>query len=308
MKKQLSKCLAAGIVLALALALTACGGTSSAEDIMVRAQEAFDDIHSMHYSIDMDMAFSAEGESISMKTTAEADCVVDPMALDMDMTVDMMGLFDMTLKMYLVQDGDSFITYTGIDDGEGGMSWSKEVMDNMGEMAQYDGQASMKVYLDNISSFKEAGTEEINGVTAVRYDGVIAQDSLKEVLEASGTLEQYESMGIEGLDDLLSEMGDLPVSIWIDPDTCLPVKYEMDMTKMMQSMMDKLLAADEETAETEMTVDKCAIVMLCSDYNAIDSIEIPQEALDAPSSDEMMTDLFSDEESELLEEAVEDAA
>ena len=305
MKKQLTKLLAAAVVLTMALALAACGGSGgeTAEDIMTRAQKAFDGITSMHYTMDMDMSFSAEGESIDMTTKAEADCVVEPIAIDMDMTVDMMGLFDMTFKMYLIQDGDQFITYTGMDDGEGGYTWSKDVMEDMGDMSQYDGQASMKVYLDNISSFKEAGTEEVAGVTATRYDGVIAQDSLKEVMEASGTLEQYESMGIEGLDDLLGEMGDLPVSIWIDQKTDLPVKYEMDMTAMMQSMMDKLIAEDPDTAEAGFTVDKCSVVMICTDYNAIDAIEVPEEALNASSSDEWLNDFLSDEEGEVLEEA-----
>lgn len=305
MKKQLTKLLAAAVVLTMALALAACGGSggASAEDIMTRAQKAFDGISSMHYSMDMDMAFSAEGESVSITTAAEADCITDPIAIDMDMTMDMMGLFDMTFKMYIIQDGDQFIAYTGMDDGKGGYTWSKDVTEDMGDMSQYDGQASMKVYLDNISSFKEAGTEEVAGVTATRYDGVIAQDSLKEVMETSGTLEQYESLGIEGLDDLLGEMGDLPVSIWIDQETDLPVKYEMDMTTMMQNMMTKLLAEDPDAAEADFTVDKCSVVMTCTDYNAISAIEVPEEALNAPSSDEWLNDFLSDEEGEVLEEA-----
>lgn len=305
MKKTLTKLLAAAVVLTMALALAACGGSGgqSAEDILTRSQEAFNSITSMHYSIDMDMAFSAEGESVNISTAAEADCIVEPMTINMDMTMDMMGLFDMTFKMYMVQDGDKIITYTGMDDGEGGYTWSKDVMDDMGDMSQYDGQASMKVYLDNISSFKEAGTEEVAGVTATRYDGVIAQDSLKEVMEASGTLDQYESLGIEGLDDLLGEMGDLPVSIWIDQKTDLPVKYEMDMTAMMQSMMSKLLAEDPDAAEADFTVDKCSIVMICSDYNSISSIEIPEEALNASSSDELLNDFLSDEVSDVQENA-----
>ena len=307
MKKHLKKLLPACLVLALSLALAACGGSAAdtPEDALTRAQTAYESVKSMHYTIDMDMAFSAEGESIEMKTAAEADCIVEPMTMGMDMNMDMMGFLNMDIKMYLVQDGDSYTMYTGMDDGDGNISWSKETLDDLGDIAQYNGKESMKIYLENGSSFTEAGTEEVAGVTATRYDGVITQDSLNAVMEASGVLEQYEALGLEGMEDLLSDMGDLPVSIWIDPDTDLPVKYEMDMTAMMQSMISKMLAEEGEGEDTDFTVDKCSIVMICTD---IDAIEIPEEALNAASADEAMTDLFADEESELLEEAAEDAA
>ena len=311
MKKNLSKLLTAGVVLAMALALAACGGSAggdSPEAVLARAQEAFDEVTSMHYSIDMDMGFSSDGESLEIDTTAEADCIVSPVTIDMDMTMDMMGLFDMNVKMFIVQEDDHYTIYSGMDDGEGNYTWAKDVMDDMDDVSQFDGSANMAIYMENGAEFKEAGTEEINGSTATRYDGVITQEGLETVLEASGVLDQYESMGIEGMDDLLGEMGDLPMSIWIDNESGLPVKYEMDMAVMMQNLMDKLMAEDPEVAGENLTVDKCSLVMTCSDFNTIDSIEIPEEALNAPSSADLADDLFSDEEAELLDENAEDAA
>lgn len=308
MNKMLTKTLAGAVVLALSLALCACGGSSSPEDALTRAQAAFADVKSMHYTIDMDMGFSADGESMEMNTTAEADCIVDPIMMDMDMTMDMMGLFDMDLKMYVVQDGSSYTMYTGMDNGDGTMSWSKDTLDDLGDIAQYNGKASMDIYLENGSNFKEIGAEDVDGVSAVRYDGVISQDSLKSVMDTSGVLEQYESLGLEGMEDLLDEMGDLPVSIWLDPDSDLPVKYEMDMTQMMQNMMNKLLAEEEETADIGFTVDKCVITMVCSDYNTMSNIEIPEEALNADSYADSVQDLLTQEETEAMEEALEEAA
>ena len=308
MNKMLTKTLAGAVVLALTLALCACGGSSSPEDALTRAQAAFADVKSMHYTIDMDMGFSADGESMEMNTTAEADCIVDPIMMDMDMTMDMMGLFDMDLKMYVVQDGSSYTMYTGMDNGDGTMSWSKDTLDDLGDIAQYNGKASMDIYLENGSNFKEIGAEDVDGVSAVRYDGVISQDSLKSVMDTSGVLEQYESLGLEGMEDLLDEMGDLPVSIWLDPDSDLPVKYEMDMTQMMQNMMNKLLAEEEETADIGFTVDKCVISMVCSDYNTVSNIEIPEEALNADSYADSVQDLLTQEETEAMEEALEEAA
>ena len=313
MKRRIRNILAAGLVPVLVLALAACGGSAGggaddAETVLATAQAAFEQVRSMHYPMDMDMGFTAEGETIAIETNAEADYIVSPTQMDMDMNMSMMDLFDVTIKMYLVQEEDGYTVYTGMDDGEGNITWSRDTMDDLDNLSQYTASYSMELYLDNSTNFVENGTEEVAGITATRYDGVISQESLDEVMEASGVLEEFEAFGVEGLDDMLHEMGDLPVSIWIDPDSGLPVKYEMDMTGMMQNMMDKLMAQDEEMAETAMTVDKCHLSMVCSDFNSIDTIHVPQEALDAPTADQLAEDLLTEEETEALEEALEDAA
>ena len=313
MKRRIRNILAAGLVPVLVLALAACGGSAGggADDagtVLAEAQAAFEQVRSMHYTMDMDMGFTADGETIAIETNAEADYIVSPTQMDMDMNMSMMDLFDVTIKMYLVQEEDGYTVYTGMDDGEGNITWSRDTMDDLDNLSQYNASYSMELYLDNSTNFVENGTEEVAGITATRYDGVISQESLDEVMEASGVLEEFEAFGVEGLDDMLHEMGDLPVSIWIDPDSGLPVKYEMDMTGMMQNMMDKLMAQDEEMAETAMTVDKCHLSMVCSDFNSIDTIHVPQEALDAPTADQLAEDLLTEEETEALEEALEDAA
>ena len=60
--------------------------------------------------------------------------------------------------------------------------------------------------------------------------------------------------------------------------------------------------------EAAMTVDKCHLSMVCSDYNAIDAVHVPQEALDAPTADQLAEDLLTEEETQALEESLEDAA
>ena len=313
MKRRIRSVLAAGLVLSLSLALAACGGTAGggqddAETVLAKAQAAFEQVESMHYTLDMDMGFTADGESIAVDTSAEADYIVYPTQMDMDLNMKMMDMFDMTIKMYLIQEEDGYAIYTGMDDGEGNITWSRDTIDDLDNLSQYDASYSMDLYLDNSTNFVENGTEEVAGVTATRYDGVITQESLDEVMEASGVLDEFESFGVEGLDEMLREMGDLPVSIWIDRDSGLPVKYDMDMTAMMQNMMDKLMAQDGSAAEAAMTVDKCHMTMVCSDYNAIDAIHVPQEALDAPTADQLAEDLLTEEETQALEEALEDAA
>ncbi|MBR6543583.1 MAG: hypothetical protein IKT73_10330, partial [Anaerotignum sp.] len=92
------------------------------------------------------------------------------------------------------------------------------------------------------------------------------------------------SMGltVEMLEDLYDEMKDLTVSLWIDAEGYV-LKYEMDMTEMMQKIMDesmKALGAAE--SDLKMDIEKTSVTMVCSDFNAVGEIEIPAEALLVP--------------------------
>ena len=48
--------------------------------------------------------------------------------------------------------------------------------------------------------------------------------------------------------------------------------------------------------------------MVCSDYNTVSNIEIPEEALNADSYADSVQDLLTQEETEAMEEAMEEAA
>lgn len=299
---KLRRPVATAAALLLALSLAACaGGEESAEEVLERAQAAMEDVTSLHYTMDMEMAFTTEGETVEIATAAEADCITEPLAIDMDMSMTMLGLFDTDLKFYVLQDGDTYTTYTGIENEDGTTTWSRDVLEDLGDMAQYDGRTSMALYLENGTQFKKTGTEEAAGVTADRYDGVITQDSLDAVLNATGALDRLEAMSGEDMRGLLGQMGNLPVSIWIDPAAGLPVKYALDMTEMMQNLLAKAKTEDSAAPGDDLTVDQCSVVMLCSNYNAVAPVQVPQEALDAPTSEELADEFFAD--ADFVEEA-----
>ena len=79
--------------------------------------------------------------------------------------------------------------------------------------------------------------------------------------------------------DLYSDLGDMPITVWIDQATGYPVRYYMDMTGVMQSMMSKALAGVE--GGDSLTMDKVEITMDCSNFNNVADFEIPAEALAA---------------------------
>ena len=282
---------AAAAVLALTMAagLTACGSKDggstgqSSEDILKTAQENMADIKSMSYDMTMSMDMASGGESLKIATNGKVDQIIDPITMKMDMNVDMGEIGNMNTTMYVAQDGEKYMLYTGIDSGDGNLVWQKQEVADTSAFEQMDARESFDLYLSSAESFQENGAEKIADRDATRYDGVISEADLAKVMEASGVLSQFASLGISGdqLDTMLTGLGDLPISLWIAKEDLIPVKYEMDMTAIMQSLMTKMMDSMGAGEENKLDVSNVLVSMTVSNINAVDSIEIPAEALNA---------------------------
>mgnify|MGYP000769119513 FL=1 len=201
--------------------------------------------------------------------------------MHMDMTMDMGAMGSMKMQMYMTEEEGAYQLYVGTDDGSGATTWAAQSVPDADQMKQYDTQANMELYLKSGSNFQENGTETIEGKETVRYDGVITNECFNEVFTSTGVLDQFSSLGVdaETAQSMLTDLGDLPISVWVEKESNLPVKYEMDMTAIMQSIMTKTMEAADST-ET-ITVESVYMTMLIHGIDNVESIEVPQEALDA---------------------------
>lgn len=275
---------AAALTLTLGLGLTACGGTAPAaetpEEVLTKAQEAMADVTSMGYDMTMDLSMGAEGETLAISTVTRADTVLSPLAMKAEMEMDLGDLGGTTsMTIYAKEQDGSYLTVVGAPDEAGKMTWQSSSMDALGELENLSGTDSLQLYLDSIQNFTQGESETVNGVEATRYDGVILGEDLSEVIAASGALSQLDSLGMGEMSDLFTDMGDLPVSLWIAKETYYPVKYEMDLTEMMQSILDKTLS-EQLGADIGLTVEQAALSMTIRDINQVGEIEIPAEALE----------------------------
>jgi outer membrane lipoprotein-sorting protein len=279
--------------------LPACGagsGDKSAADMtpeeaIAAATQNLDSLESMSYDMDMDMGFTIAvpsmeiNEKLDISSKSEADYIKSPIKMKMTMNMDMGTGEAMDVLVYLVQDGDTYITYTGMENDDGTVDWYRQEMTDLPDMSQYKAEDAMKLYLSSGEGFTENGSEEINGSEAVRYDGVIKGESMQEVMDSTGMTEQLAALNMGSGEDLFANAGDLPISIWIDKEQLLPVKYEMDMTEMMQYIMEKALAQELEglvsTEEMQMTVSKVFVTMIVKNFNGVEDFEVPEEALEA---------------------------
>ena len=268
------------LALAMMFTLAACGkenGGADAASVMVAAQQELANVSSMRYTYAMEMAISAEGQSVEMKVDGTADVTMNPYAAKMTMNMDMLGMALKDVQIYMVSEGGQMVAYTGMDmTGAGQNQWYKSLADASGmNTDQYDAVESFELYMKNGSNFKAVGTDTVQGASATRYEGVITSDMLEDTLEESGSLDNITSLLGEDYGDVLASLSGIPITIWIN-DAGLPVKYVFDMT----SMMTELLQSSEDSEDADATVDKFIMSMEVLGYNDVDAITVPQEVLD----------------------------
>ena len=280
MKNLWRKIASGALALAMMFTLAACGkeeGGADAASVMVAAQQELTKVSSMRYTYAMEMAISAEGQSVEMKVDGTADVTMNPYAAKMTMNMDMLGMALKDVQIYMVSEGGQMVAYTGMDmTGAGQNQWYKSLADASGMNAeQYDAVEAFELYMKNGSNFKAVGTDTVQGASATRYEGVITSDMLEDTLEESGSLDNITSLLGEDYGDVLASLSGIPITIWIN-DAGLPVKYVFDMT----SMMTELLQNSADSEDADMSVDKFVMSMEVLGYNDIEPITVPQEVLD----------------------------
>ena len=281
--KNLWKKIAAGaLALAMMFTLAACGKEQSGADaasVMAAAQQELTKVSSMRYTYAMEMAISAEGESVEMTVNGSAEMTMDPIAVKMTMNMDMLGMALENIQIYMVPENGRMVTYVGMDmEGTGQNQWYKTLAEDATiSTEQYNAVDAFELYMKNGSDFKAAGKETVQGVSATRYEGVIGSDVLEETLEKSGNLDNISSLLGEDYSDALAKMGGIPITIWIS-DAGLPVKYVFDMTSMVAELIKNTA---EDNRDAGVSVDKVMMSMEVEGFNDISAITVPQDALDS---------------------------
>ena len=276
MKKE-RKLLALLLVFCMVFALAACGNKDMSDaDVMKQATENMNALKSMTAETSMEMVFSMGEDSMTMTSEMTQRVINDPISMEIVMNM-VMGFGGETQEMestvYAEADGDNLITYTQMEG-----DWYKMTQPGLEALEEYDTTKAMGTYLEAIQNFKKTGTEDVAGVKADKYEGVITEDYFQTVLEESGLDEQF---GFDGEDsatlkELFEGIGEMPITIWIDGEKLLPVKYYFDMTNMMSALM-KNMGADEEG----LAIDKVILSMVLTGFDNVDAIDIPQEAREA---------------------------
>lgn len=287
MKKGIAVLLAA--LMLASVWLVGCGERSP-EELWATAKENIVTAKSARLHMTMDMAFDLQGETTSMTMKMDEACTQDPLSAEVNMTMDMGGLGKMDTTMYLVQEGKEYVSYTKVSGGILGgedVGWSQSTID-VTDLKQYNAMDNAKLYLDVLNSFQSAGKEAIGSYNTIRYDGKVTGQDISKMLDTLGdnVSSMLSTADASTMADLFSQLDGIPMSVWIDQKTALPVRYEMDLSGMVNQLMRTMINALSSLSSeaVDFQVSKARVTVECSDYNAVAPITVPQEVLDAATS------------------------
>lgn len=290
--KRKSKFLALVLAAALSFPVSACGsadagnpgteGTSDSKeaDLLTAAQDKMKDVTSLNgkmvMEMDINVGMGGETQSMQTTTTTNMSCFYNPTRFKMDMAMDLGEAGSTNMEIYAETTEDGTCTlYLG-----DGTSWQTQTVE-MGDLAQYDAANKMTESMRSSYNFQDVGTEQVDGKDARKFTGAIKGDDMKDAVLSSGVMTSLSALGIDAskMADMLQDIDEIPITLWIDEADSYPVKYEMDMTSVMNSVISALLESiGEQTEGVTMEFTKMHLIMTCSDFNAATEFSIPDAA------------------------------
>ena len=285
--KKMNRFLALAMALVMLLALCACGegGTRSVitpdfESRMRQAQENMSKLESMHMEMSMDvtMELSVLGQTqpMDMRVYSTMDTQNEPARTKLVITTSSMGQSQEQV-MYTDESG---MIYMLIDV----RSWQRQSAQGNSQANEMQPDQMLQLFLNSAGSFRETGSETINGSKATVYSGVLGGDYVKQVLETTGLGSTLgEALGTGDAGNLFDNLGEIPMPVAIDDESGLVVRYTMDMAQVMENLMKNLFnsmltSQGLNGVEIEIKVSNCMATATLSQFNSVPEIVIPAEA------------------------------
>ena len=271
--KKAKRILVFAILAAMLLSLCGCGMFRTH---VAKAAIKMSKLDSLHADIEMQigMGISLLGQDVNADAaiTGGADIQRDPERVYVNLMAEVAG-FEQNLLFYGVGRDDGFDVYSSADSGE---SWTKDSIENddSSKSSKADGKSVFLLLSDSAASFKEYGKEKVNGSDAIRYNGKITSDELRQALELANAKQALEeSLDVELDDDVFEDLGDVPVSIWIDVKSGMIVRVEMDMSDVMQGLVPVLADKAMEKADIGIGVNtkvyEVTVSITLSEFDAV---------------------------------------
>lgn len=271
--KKTKRILVFAILAAMLLSLCGCGMFRTH---VAKAAIKMSKLESLHADVEMQigMGISVLGQDVNADATVTggADIQREPERVYVNMNAEVAG-FEQNMLLYAVgRDGGADV-YSSADSGE---SWTKDSIENddSSKSSKADGKSVFLLLSDSAASFKEYGKEKVNGSDAIRYNGKITSDELRQALELADVKQSLEeSLDVELDDDVFEDLGDVPVSIWIDVKSGMIVRVEMDMSDVMQGLVPVLVDKAMEKTDVGIGVNTkvydATVSITLSEFDAV---------------------------------------
>ena len=298
--KKMSKLLA--LVMCLTLAVCSLAGCAKSEkEVIKNSVSKINNAKNFEMESTMGgkMTISVAGttQDVDMDMKMNATYFLDPMKVKTSATVTSAGV-STTTDSYMQKDGDDLVMYTKTADGD----WSKVKMENAASLMQSSGDMSKQLSEDNTKYTKKDDQTE-NDKTYNVYEYTVSakdnQDMMEELMSSlTGSIGSVmdEKEIKELLDTIISNMGDIKMTIWFDneEENIYKITYSItDMMNKVSSDSDDSVDLSSALADAKITVKDMNMTCVYKNVDSAADFEIPEEALKAQ---ELTSDLLDDEE------------
>lgn len=269
--------LGASSILLIMSILTGCSGGPTAESVLKDTAENLKKVESVQGTFTADMGLKMEESGVSvtmaMGMNGNFQLVNEPAQLHIDgnFHMEQMGL-KVQFEMYMDEKEDKVNTYVKTDD-----QWVKsEAEKTRNEGSRLDPQRLFEDAPKLADETEKEGGKEVYVLTG-KVDGKKLEKYFKEQMnqQPENQNEQVKEL-YEGID---FSNADIPMTMKIDKETKLPAAYEMNLSGLLKSVFDTM----PEEEMSGISAEKCQFTFVFNKYNDVDKIEIPKEALAAPS-------------------------
>jgi hypothetical protein len=285
------KYLKRGLLLALALvmlwSLAGCVPANMSPGWRIRAaSRAMSKAKNYEFNMNVELALSSLGESMSMDASIKGAYFSDPLKMKLKLSLSAKGMAA-TREQYILDEGDALASYT------------KDLYENIWEredatkeieqsMAQYDVAQNMELYLGSSETFEEVGRERIGGQDTIKLKGYIPAELMENYMKNNFLQPQTdEDVLRQAWEQAVGQMDEVEVAVWINPRSRLPVRYCFDMTAMMQSFMEKYMQVLADTGEYgfyslifdmyAVTIDTMIMTVDIRNVNKTENFTLPSE-------------------------------
>lgn len=252
------------IVLLSTLCLTGCQNSKDNDEASELLVESMSLLESSG-------AYSYESEDItqlpdfSTQDTSKGKMIAEPFAMYSDSSSVMRDGSKMRIQLYQRENTDGSIDIFTRSNQNGGSvlgNWNLnhlpiEISKSILQSAKDSMKGNIELLLENKTLFKEDGNEQVEGKNTIILKGAITPDSAAQIYneylrdyyrkvgmvedkdltteEAKNEIRSSEIIELQGdIPALAFSTNNIPVTIWIEEETHVPVKLEIDKTEVMQ--------------------------------------------------------------------------
>ena len=255
-----------------------CGPKTPEEIVRASAEKTYG-AESLHADVSMKISVELAASGMSMKmdmsNDAEADVQMNPAVSRIVMKIQMLGQ-EQTALVYTEQDGEEKKTYISTDDGQ---TWttSDDLQASVPGLSGDGIPGGFRAENWLMKDVREIGTETVDGAATTVYAGYLPKE---QFLENKDMQEELPINLDEGVAEVLDQIGDIPMTFWVDSKTGRLLQYRMDLQELMTKVLDNSTEENMSASGLKINYAVNTAIIECrfSKFNEIPPIVVPPEA------------------------------